>query len=197
MKNNVTIKELPSLDLLENELARERYKNRYKKTLRGTLYILIVVSAAAVLLAMLVFPVFKIYGTSMSPTVNEGEVVVSLKGSNFKYGDVIVLSYNNKILVKRVIAGPGEMVNIDSAGNVYVDGLLLDEPYLREKAYGDCNISLPYQVPDGRYFVMGDNRAASKDSRSTAVGCIADDQIVGKAIFCIWPFENFGSIKDK
>lgn len=189
MKDTVS-NELPTLDQLENELKREKYKGRYGKTLRSTIYILIVVSAVAVLLATLFFPVFRIYGSSMAPTVREGEIVVSLKGSSFECGDVVVLSYNNKLLVKRVIAGPGQWVDIDTDGNVYVDGKMIDEPYLMEKAYGDCTVELPYQVPDGRYFVMGDNRAISQDSRNTIVGCVPDEQIIGRAIPRIWPLSE-------
>lgn len=187
-------KYMPTLGQLESELQREEYKHRYNQTLRSTLCVLIVVAAIAVLLATLFFPVFRIYGSSMSPTVNEGEIVVSLKGSSFECGDVVVLSYNNKLLVKRVIAGPGQWVDIDREGNVYVDKKLIDEPYLLEgeKAFGDCTISLPYQVPDGRYFVMGDNRSTSQDSRNAIVGCIADEQIVGKAIIRAWPLKAIG-----
>ena len=186
--------EIPSLDQLKSELARENYKSRYGQTLRSTVYILIVVAAIAVLMATLFFPVFRIYGSSMSPTVNEGEIVVALKGSSFECGDVIVLSFNNKLLVKRVIAAPGQWVDINADGDVFVDGAQIDEPYLQEKAYGDCTISLPYQVPDGRYFVMGDNRSTSQDSRSSMMGCIAEEQILGRAILRIWPLSDFGSI---
>ena len=197
MRKVETQKSFPNLSQLEAELERETYKGKYKSTLRSTISVLIVTAAVIVLLAFLIFPVFRIYGSSMSPTVNEGEIVVSLKGSRFECGDVIVLSYNNKLLVKRMIAGPGEWIDIDKDGNVYVDGELIDEPYLTDKAYGDCNISLPYQIPDGRYFVMGDNRSTSQDSRNSIVGCIAEEQIVGKALFRLWPFSEFGLINEK
>lgn len=195
MKKKETANSTPSLDQLENEIKRERYKKRYRRTLRSTVSVLIDTAAVVVLLAFLIFPVFRIYGSSMSPTINEGEIVVSVKGSKFTCGDVIVLSFNNKLLVKRVIAAPGEWFDLDKDGNVYVDGKLVDEPYLTEKAYGDCNITLPYQVPEGRYFVMGDNRATSQDSRNTVVGCIAEEQIVGRAVFRLWPLRQFGVIK--
>ena len=185
---------LPSVAQLEGELDRAEYRTRFAQTLRSTVYVLIVTAAVVVLLAFLVFPVFRIYGSSMSPTVNEGELVVCLKGSEFNCGDVIVLSYNNKVLVKRVIAGPGEWFNIDLDGNVYVDGQLLHEPYLQDKAFGDCNIELPYQVPEGRYFVMGDNRSTSQDSRNSVVGCVAEEQILGRAIIRIWPLTAVGSL---
>lgn len=197
MRKVETQKSFPNLSQLEAELEREEYKGKYKKTLRSTIAVLIVTAAVVVLLAFLIFPVFRIYGSSMSPTVNEGEIVVSLKGSRFECGDVVVLSYNNKLLVKRMIAGPGQWFDMDQDGNVYVDGELIDEPYLTDKAYGDCNISLPYQIPDGRYFVMGDNRSTSQDSRNSIVGCIAEEQIVGKALFRLWPFSEFGLINEK
>lgn len=197
MRKVETEKSFPSLSQLEAELEREAYKGKYKKTLRSTISVLIVTAAVVVLLAFLIFPVFRIYGSSMSPTVNEGEIVVSLKGGKFECGDVIVLSFNNKLLVKRVIAGPGQWFDLDQDGNVYVDGELIDEPYLTDKAYGDCNISLPYQIPDGRYFVMGDNRSTSQDSRNSIVGCIAEEQIIGKAILRLWPFSEFGLINEK
>ena len=185
--------ETPSVDQLKAELAREKYKSRYGQTLRSTVYILIVVAAVAVLMATLFFPVFRIYGSSMAPTVNEGEIVVALKGSSFECGDIIVLSFNNKLLVKRVIAAPGQWVDINADGDVFVDGTQIDEPYLQEKAYGDCTITLPYQVPDGRYFVMGDHRSTSQDSRSSLMGCIAEEQILGQAILRIWPLSELGS----
>jgi len=186
--------ERPTVDQLEAELAREKYRRRYGWVVRSTLYTLIIVAAAAVLVATLWLPVLQIYGSSMAPTLNEEEIVVSLKGANFRQGDIVAFYYNNKILVKRVIAGPGQWVNMDEDGTVYVDGERLEEPYLAEKAYGDCDIQLPYQVPDGRYFVMGDHRSTSVDSRHSAVGCVADEQIVGKIAFRIWPLNTLGGV---
>lgn len=185
---------IPSLSELEGELNRERYQYRYRSVLRSTIYTLITVAAVAVLVATLWLPVLQIYGTSMSPTLTDGDIVISLKASEFEPGDVIAFYYNNKILVKRVIATEGDWVDIDEDGTVYVNDEELDEPYLTEKALGDCNIELPYQVPDSRIFVMGDHRSVSVDSRNTAVGCVAEEQIVGKLIFCIWPFAQFGAI---
>ena len=187
--------DLPGTAELEEELKRVRYRRNYAIVFRSTVYTLITVSAIAVLVAVLLLPVLRIYGTSMSPTLTEGNIVVSLKGSRFETGDVIAFYYNNKVLVKRVIANTGDWVDIDKEGNVYVNNELINEPYLTDKAFGECNIDLPYQVPESRIFVMGDNRSVSVDSRNTAVGCVAEEQIVGKIVFCVWPFSQFGKIQ--
>ena len=186
--------ERPTVNQLETELAREKYRRRYGRVMRSTIYTLITVAAVAMLVATLWLPVLQIYGSSMTPTLDEGEIVVSLKGSDFRQGDIVAFYYNNKILVKRVIAGPGRWVNISEDGTVSVDGEPLNEPYLTEKAFGDCDIQLPYQVPDGRYFVMGDHRSTSVDSRHSAVGCVASEQIVGKIVFRVWPLNALGGM---
>ena len=184
----------PSVEELEAELKRERYKRRYHSVFRSTVYTLITVAAIAVLVATLWMPVLQIYGSSMSPTLQDGEIIFTVKTSDFNPGDIAAFYYNNKILVKRIICGPGDWINIDEDGTVYVNDIRLEEPYLTEKALGECNIELPYQVPDGRYFVMGDHRSTSVDSRSTAVGCVAGEQIVGKIIFRIWPLDRMETI---
>ena len=188
-------RDFPSLEQLKAELDREKYKRRYKWTLKSTIYTLIVVAAAAVLVATVWMPVLQIYGSSMTPTLNEGDIVVCVKGSDFEPGDLVAFYIGNKILVKRCIAGPGQWVNIDADGNVYVDNKLLDAPYLKEKSLGDCDIELPYQVPDNRYFCLGDHRSTSVDSRSTTVGCISDEQIVGKIVLRVWPLPNFEALR--
>ena len=196
MKNKgISPCELPSLEQLTAELEREKYKRRYKRVLRSTVYSLIVVAAVAVLVATIWMPVLQIYGASMTPTLDEGDIVISIKGADFAPGDLVAFYMGNKILVKRCIAGPGQWMDIDADGNVYVDGKLLDEPYLTEKALGDCDIELPYQVPDNRYFCMGDHRSTSVDSRSTTVGCVSDEQIVGKIVFRVWPLPGFGTLR--
>ena len=194
MKKKNTPAELPGTQQLEAELAREKYKKRYHSVLRSTVYTLVIVAAIAVLTATLWLPVLQIYGNSMTPTLQDGEIIFTVKTSKFEPGDVIAFYYNNKILVKRVICGPADWVNIDEDGTVYVNGTVLDEPYLVDKALGDCNIELPYQVPDGKVFVMGDHRSTSVDSRNTAVGCVAQEQIVGKIIFRIWPLNRLGLV---
>ena len=185
----------PTTEQLEGELKRVRYKSRYRSVLRSTIYSLITVAAIAVLITTLWFPVLRVYGNSMTPTLQNGEIIFTVKMSEFEPGDIISFYYNNKILIKRVIARSGEWVNMDADGNVYVNEALLDEPYLDEKAFGDCNIELPYQVPEGRVFVMGDHRSTSVDSRNSAVGCVAQEQIVGKILFRVWPLEKFGWVK--
>lgn len=194
MKKKFSAVDIPATEQLEAELAREKYKHRYHSVLRSTVYTLIIVAAVAVLTATLWLPVLQIYGSSMTPTLQDGEIIFTVKTSKFEPGDVIAFYYNNKILVKRVICGPADWVNMDEDGTVYVNGTELDEPYLVDKALGDCNIELPYQVPDGKVFVMGDHRSTSVDSRNTAVGCVAQEQIVGKIIFRIWPLNRLGAV---
>ena len=185
----------PSVEQLAAELKRVKYRSRYRAVLRSTLYMLIVVAAVAVLVATIWMPVLQIYGASMTPTLNEGDIVVSIKGSDFQPGDLVAFYLGNKILVKRCIAGPGQWVDIDEDGNVSVDGKLLEEPYLTEKSLGGSNIELPYQVPDNRYFCMGDHRSTSVDSRHKEVGCVSEEQIVGKIVFRVFPFGGFGKLK--
>ena len=187
--------DLPTTEQIEQERSRLRYQRRYSRTLKSTVAILIVVAAAAILVATLWMPVLRIYGTSMVPTLEDGQIVVSVKSSSFEPGDIVAFYHGNKLLIKRFIAGPADWVDIDADGNVSVNGTVLDEPYIAEKAYGETNITLPYQVPDNRYFLMGDNRDVSVDSRNTAVGCVSDEQIVGKVVFRIWPLSQFGPVQ--
>lgn len=186
--------DLPSAEQIDRERRRLRYRQRYRRTLRSTIAILIVVAALAVLVATLWMPVLRIYGSSMAPTLENGQIVVSVKSTRFESGDLIAFYHGNKLLIKRCIANSGDYVDIDEDGNVSVNGAPLEEPYLSEKAYGQTDIELPYQVPDQRRFVMGDNRSASIDSRSTVVGCITEDQIVGKIVFRVWPLDVFGPL---
>lgn len=184
----------PTTAQLEAELSRERHNRRFLRAVKSTVYALITVAAAAVLVATLFLPVLQIYGTSMEPTLSEGETVVSVKTKSLDRGDTVAFYYNNKILIKRVIAFSGEWVNIDSSGTVYVNGEPLDEPYVTEKALGECDLEFPYQIPENKYFVMGDHRLTSVDSRSSAVGCIDGEQFVGKIVFRVWPISKFGTV---
>ena len=186
---------IPPLEELEAELKRIKYNKRYGSVLRSTVYALIIVAAVAILIAVLVFPVLRIHGSSMTPNLYDGNIVVCLKNSKYEVGDSIAFYYHNKILVKRVIARSGEWVDIDENGYVYVNGEKIEEPYVQDHALGECDIELPYQVPDGRVFVMGDHRSVSVDSRSTSVGCVSDEQIVGRLLFRVWPFKSIGLIK--
>ena len=192
MKKKV-VTEWPTVEMLEAELNRVKYKQRYRGVLKSTIYTLITVAAVAVLVATLWLPVLQIYGSSMTPTLQDGEIVFSVKTADLEQGDVIAFYYNNKILVKRVVAGPGDWVDISpETGNVFINDILLEEPYLQEKSFGDADIEFPYQVPDGKLFVMGDHRSTSVDSRHIAVGCVAEEQIVGKIVFRVWPLDQFG-----
>lgn len=193
-KLDLSIEDLPTTEQLDNEIKRLKYKKNFRRILYNTISSLIVVSAIAVLISMLLLPVLRVTGTSMTPTLQNDELIMCSKRSNFKSGDMIAFYFNNKILLKRVIGVAGDIIDIKEDGTVYVNGEILNEPYLNEKAFGECDIDLPYQVPDNRVFVMGDNRAVSVDSRSSVVGCIADEFIIGKVILRLYPFDKIGLI---
>ncbi|SFF97020.1 signal peptidase I [Streptococcus equinus] len=192
----INLTDLPKADDLSKELGKIKYRERYVRTLRSTVFTLVTVAALAVLIATIWLPVLQIYGNSMTPTLKAGDMVVSVSKKNLKQGDIVAFYYNNKVLVKRVIATSGQWVNVDKKGNVTVDGKKLNEPYLQkgEKDYGETNIKLPYQVPDGKYFVMGDHRKVSIDSRNKTVGPVDSEQLVGKLTLRIWPLSRMGAI---
>ena len=181
---------MPTAAQLQAELDIYNYQKKYSNVFRNSVYTLITVAAVSVLVAMLLMPVLQIAGTSMSDTMGDGDIVLALRYSKFETGDVIAFYYNNTVLVKRVIASSGQWVDIDSDGNVYVDGVAIEESYVTQKALGECNIELPYQVPTGRYFVMGDNRVNSIDSRNTEIGCVSSDMVIGRIVFRVWPLDN-------
>lgn len=195
-KKNKRIAAMPEPAQLEAELKRERYKRRYRRVMRSTIYALIITAAVSVLIATLWIPILRITGSSMTPTLNDGEIVISVKGGKFDSGDLVSFYIGNKILIKRIIGLPGQWINIDNDGKVYINEQLLAEPYLEEAAFGECDIKFPYQVPENHYFVMGDHRSTSVDSRSNTVGCVSDEQIVGKIVFRIWPFGQFGLLSE-
>ncbi len=187
--------DIPTEEAVAAERERLQYQKRYRQTLRTTIYALIVVAAVAVLIATMFLPVLQVSGSSMEPTLEDGDIIVLFKTGEFETGDLVGFYYQNKLLLKRVIAGPGDMVDIDEEGNVYVNGELLDEPYVTEKALGETDREYPIQVPEDRYFVMGDNRTTSIDSRSTAIGYIEESQIVGKVILRVWPVDRLSLIQ--
>ena len=184
-----------SVEQLEDTPKREKKKKSSARIVRNILLSVIAVIAVIVLIAALFMPVLQIYGNSMTPTLTEGNLVVSVKEHEFSTGDVIAFNYNNKILVKRVIAGSGELVDISKDGTVYVNNETIDEPYISEKALGDCDIKLPYQVPESRVFVMGDHRSVSVDSRNKSIGCVSEEQVIGKIVFRVWPLSGLGVVR--
>ncbi len=186
---------LPTTNELEQALYKEKFKFRYKTLLKSTVYALIIVIAISVIASTLLFPVFQIYGKSMEPTLVENDIVVCMKKSKYKQGDVIAFYYNNKILVKRVIASSTEWVEIEDDGSVYVNDKLLNEKYIKKKYLGEVDIEFPYQVKEDSYFVLGDERKLSIDSRNSKIGTISKDDIIGKIIVKVWPLKHFGIVK--
>lgn len=186
--------DIPTTAQLDAELKRLRYNSNFIRTFRNTVSSLIVIAAVAVLISTMIMPVLRVTGTSMNPTLNNDEVLVCSKLSEIKKGDIVAFYYNNKVLLKRVIGTSGDIIDITEEGTVSVNGEVLDEPYISEAAFGECDIELPYQVPENRIFVMGDHRAVSIDSRSSSVGCIADENIIGKVIMVVYPLKNIRSL---
>ena len=193
-KVNISMENMPTTEQFEEELRLLKYRKDFVKVLRSTVSSLLVVAAIAVLVAMLLLPILRVTGSSMTPTLKNDELVLCSKRSDFRSGDIVAFYYNNKILLKRVIGTAGDIIDIKEDGTVYVNGEELDEPYVNEKALGTCDINLPYQVPDNRIFVMGDHRSVSIDSRSLSVGCIADEYVIGRVILRLWPFETIKRI---
>ena len=184
------IKSLPTKEQVETERKRYRSQKAYNKALSGTIYVLTIVAAVAVLIATLILPVLQIEGTSMEPTLVNGDIILLTKTTHFDRGELCGFSWNNKLLIKRVIGIPGDWIEIDTDGTVYLNGEKLDEPYAQQLAMGECDLEFPFQVPQEQYFVLGDMRESSIDSRNTLIGCVEKDQIVGRVFFRIWPFKT-------
>ena len=194
MKSNDSEKLKPSIEELKKELKRENKKVEYKKILGNTLVVVVVVSALAVLISSFFLTVLRVSGESMTPTLETGQIVIANNSTSFEPGELVAFYYNNKVLVKRVVGSPGDWINIDEDGNVYVNGELLDEPYVSTKSFEPTNIEFPYQVPENRWFVLGDHRDVSIDSRSSEVGCVTKEQLIGKVVFRVFPFNTFGGL---
>ncbi len=182
--------QVPSMEQIEAERNRLHQGVQFRQTLNSTVAVLVVVAAIAILISTLLLPVLQIYGSSMSPSLGEGEIVVLTKSTDLETGDIVAFYYNNKILVKRVIGTPGDWISMDPDGTVYVNDQILEEPYLTEKSLGECDIAFPYQVPEGGFFVMGDHRSVSIDSRSTQIGCIREEHLVGRVFLRVWPLDK-------
>ena len=181
---------LPTKEQVERERRQYRWKKAYFNALGGTIRVLTMVAAVAALIATLVLPVLQIEGSSMEPTLKSGDIVLLNKTTSFGRGDICGFAWNNKILIKRVIGIPGDWIEIDTDGTVYRNGEKLDEPYAEQIAFGECDLEFPFQVPQEQYFVLGDMRESSIDSRNTLVGCVENEQIIGKIFFRIWPFKS-------
>lgn len=186
---------MPTMKQVEKERKLLRRKKQYTKAVRSTIGVLVVVAAVAVLVATMFLPMLQVSGTSMEPTMVDGDIILLVKTDNFQTGDLCSFYWQNNLLLKRVIGVAGDYIVIDHDGTVYVNGEALDEPYVYEKSLGDCDLDFPYQVPEGKVFVLGDHRRTSVDSRNSAIGCVEVDQIVGKVLLCIWPLNHLGTVE--
>ena len=189
-QENIRVHAIPTTEEVKAERERLEYRSRYGRVLRSTIYALLVVAAAAVLLATLLLPVLQVSGDSMNPTLEDKDILVLVKGENMETGDLCAFYWQNKLLIKRIIGAPGDVITLDENGVVTVNGETLDEPYVDELALGECDIRFPYQVPENRYFVLGDHRAVSIDSRSSVIGCVEKSQILGRVFLRVWPLDR-------
>ena len=194
-EHNIKFAAIPTTAEVEAERERLAYRSRYARVLRSTIYALLVVAAIAVLLATLFLPVLQVSGDSMNPTLQDRDIIVLVKTDHMKTGDLCGFYWQNKLLLKRIIGLPGDIITLDEDGVATVNGEVLNEPYVDELALGECDIKFPYQVPENRYFVLGDHRATSIDSRSSVIGCVEKSQIVGKVFLRVWPLSSFSLIR--
>ena len=192
--NNKNAIPIPTPEEVNAEKERIEHSKRHFRIIFNIIYILIVIAAVASLVATLILPVLQVSGKSMEPSLDDDDIVVLYKTNKFKTGDICGFYWQNKLLLKRVIAGPLDVVEIDDEGNVKVNGKVIDEPYVNEKALGESNITYPFQVPEDKYFVLGDNRSVSIDSRNTIIGCVDKDQIAGKVMIRVWPLKKLGKV---
>lgn len=190
MPKNKSSADRPASEQIRQELRRVETRSRFGSVMRNTLAVLVSVAAIAVLIATFLLPVFRIYGSAMKPTVAENEIVVALKTKNPQKGDVVAFYYNNRILVRRIIGMPGDLVSVDEFGNVEVNNKRIIEPYLSTRNADTADVDFPIRVPDDSWFVMGDNRLESVDSRHTVIGCVSQEEMIGKLLFCVWPFQS-------
>lgn len=193
-QENIRFHAIPTTEEVKAERERLEYRSRYGRVLRSTIYALLVVAAAAVLLATLLLPVLQVSGDSMNPTLEDKDILVLVKGENMETGDLCAFYWQNKLLIKRIIGAPGDVITLDENGVVTVNGKTLDEPYVDELALGECDIRFPYQVPENRYFVLGDHRAVSIDSRSSVIGCVEKSQILGRVFLRVWPLDRLALV---
>ncbi len=181
----------PELEEIQNEMRRARSQSKYHQALKSTAGTIVVVAAIAVLVASIFLPVLRVTGSAMQPSFAPGNVLVAFKTRDYLPGDVCSFYYNNKLIIKRVIATGGDMLEIDEDGRVSVNGLVLEESYVPQYDLGMCDIECPFRGPDEQLFVMGDNRASSVDSRVQAFGCISKEELMGKVVLRVWPLQNF------
>lgn len=185
----------PTIDQLKNEIVRIKRQKSILRSCRAVFSTLIVVAATAIVVSAIWISMFLVYGSSMEPTLNNNEILVTLKGESFEYGDIVAFYFNNKVLIKRVIAVGGDVVDFDDSGNVYVNDKRLEERYLDSRQMGDVDIEFPHVVPNDKVFVLGDNRATSVDSRHTEIGDLSEEMIIGVVKLRIWPLNKIGVIE--
>lgn len=181
--------ELAGKRKLQFEEENEKLQQTGHKRTRWLIGWVFTAGMVAILCMVCFLPMMRVESDGMSPTLEKGQCVMVIPGDSFEHGDIIAFYYDGRILLKRIIACPGEQVEVLKDGSVYVNGQLFDEPYASEKCYGSSDLTYPYQVPENRFFVMGDQRSAGTDSRTSQIGTVAQEQIVGKVVLRFWPLK--------